>query len=249
MMRGFFASILGVSFLAVMSLTAASCGDDSTQSAALPEGCESWEDYYSNGGSPGETADGMVRNLRSSVLLKPVEPMEAPGKMPESQAVQIHGDHSPWCCVWELHDPTLEAAGQGGGIGGIDSSSTGCVRACYLETHPGEAFSSETDLIPGEATAPSKAILRFSRSDLSTPDPLTPTPGETKIAPVAGIRSVDINPANSGEDPTLGLVVKIKNSSSEHLEINVTSNLRECIVWNNATDQREFPKEPLPRQT
>ena len=249
MMRSFFVSVLSVCLLAVLSLTAAGCADDSAQSASYPEGCESWEDHYSTGESPGEAADGTARNLRHSVLLNRGEPVEAPGKPPESQVVLINGNGGQiLCCVWEVHDPLLMAEGRGGGIGGIDSSNTGCFRVCYLETHPGEAFSSETDLIPGEVTAPGKAILRFSRSDLSTPDPTTPTPGESKIAPVTGIRTVDINPANSGENPTLGLVVKINNSSSEHLEINIARNLRECVVWNTTTDQAEFRSAPITRQ-
>ena len=242
-------SLLEAILLAAVSLMAAGCMDDSTQSAAYPDGCESWEDYYSTGESPGEAADGTVRHLRSSVLFKPMEPMEVPNNIPESQVVHIDSISRPLCCKWEVYDPSFAASGQGGGRGGIDSSSSGCVRVCYLETHPGEALSSETDLIPGEVAAPGKAILRFSRSDLSTPDPLTPTPGESKIAPVAGIRTADINPANSGEDPTLGLVIKINNSPSEHLEIRVASNLRQCVVWNTTTDQEEFHSEPIPRQT
>ena len=130
--------------------------------------------------------------------------MEAPGKPPESQVVLINGGDTILCCVWEVHDPLLMAEGRGGGIGGIDSSNTGCFRVCYLETHPGEAFSSETDLIPGEVTAPGKAILRFSRSDLSTPDPLTPTPSESKIAPVAGVRTVDIKSSQLRRKPNSG---------------------------------------------
>ena len=236
MMRSFFVSVLGVCLLAVLSLMSAGC---STQSASFPEGCESWEDYYLSGESPGEAADGTVRHLTHSVLLNHGEPMETPGKPPESQVVRIDS-RIIYCCGWEVHDPTLEASGRGGGIGGIDSSNTGCFRVCYLETHPGEAFSEATDLVLGETTFPGKAILRFSRSDLSTPDPTTPTPGESKIAPVAGIRTVDINPANSGEDPTLGLVFKINNSPSEHLAIRVASNLRQCVVWNTDTDQAEF---------
>ena len=249
MMRSFFVSVLSVCLLAVLSLTAAGCADDSAQSAPFPEGCESWEDYYSTGESPGEAADGTVRHLRTSVLLNHGEPIEASSKLPESQAVYIDSYIPVRCCAWEVFDPTLEASGRGGGIGGIDSSSSGCFRVCYLETHPGEAFSEATDLVPGEITAPGKAILRFSRSDLSTPDPTTPTAGEAKIAPVAGIRAVDINPANSGENPTLGLVIKINNSSSEHLEIIVARNPRECVVWNNTTDQAEFRSAPIPRQT
>ena len=227
--------------LAVLSLMSAGCRDDSTQSAtSIIEKCESEEDHYSAGESPGEAADGTVRYLRSSALLNHGEPIEASSKLPESQAVYIHGGITVRCCAWEAYVPILAASGRGGGIHGIDSSSRGCFRVCYLETHPGEAFSAETDLIPGEVTAPGKAILRFSRRDLSTPDPTTPTAGEAKIAPVAGIRTVDINPANSGENPTLGLVVKINNSSSEHLEINIARNLRECVVWNTTTDQAEF---------
>ena len=241
MMRSFFVSVLSVCLLAVLSLTAAGCADDSAQSAtSIIEKCESEEDRYSAGESPGEAADGTVRYLRSSELLNHGEPIEASSKLPESQAVYIHGSFPVRCCAWEVFDPTLDVSGRGGGILGIDSSSRGCFRVCYLETHPGEAFSAETDLIPGEVTAPGKAILRFSRSDLSTPDPLTPTPSESKIAPVAGVRTVDIDPANSGENPTLGLVVKINNSSSEHLEINIARNLRECVVWNTTTDQAEF---------
>ena len=242
--------ILSASLLAALSLMAAGCGDDSTQSAAFPRGCESWEDYYSTGESPGEAADGTVRHLRSSALLKPMEPMEAPGKPPESQVVLINGGGLIFCCEWEIYDIVHSASGRGGGYGGIESSNTGCVRVCYLETHPGEAFSTETDLIPGKVTAPGKAILRFSRSDdLITPDPATPTVGEAKIAPVTGYRTVDINPAISGEDPTLGLVFKINNSASEHLQIRVSTNQRQCVVWNTTTDQAEFRSEPLPRQT
>ena len=241
MMRSFFVSVLGVCLLAVLSLMSAGCRDDSTQrSTSIIENCESEEDRYSAGESPGEAADGTVSHRAHSVLLNHGEPIEASGKLPESQAVYIHGGITVRCCAWEVFVPILKASGRGGGILGIDSSSSGCFRVCYLETHPGEAFSEATDLVLGETTFPGKAILRFSRSDLSTPDPTTPTPGESKIAPVAGIRTVDINPANSGEDPTLGLVFKINNSPSEHLAIRVASNLRQCVVWNTDTDQAEF---------
>lgn len=240
--------ILSASLLAAVILMAAGCGDESTQSAAYPRGCESWEDYYSTGESPGEAADGTVRHLGSSVLLKP---MEVPGKPLESQVVRIDTRVIEIaCCGWEVYDVSHAAYARGGGYGGIESSDIGCLRVCYLETHPGEAFSAETDLIPGKVTAPGKAILRFSRSDdLITPDPATPTAGEAKIAPVTGYRTVDINPAISGEDPTLGLVFKINNSASEHLQIRVARNLRQCVVWNTTTDQAEFRSEFMPRQT
>lgn len=240
--------ILSASLLAAVILMTAGCGDDSTQNASFTENCGSWEDYYSTGESPGEAADGTVRHLRNSVLLKPLEPMEVPDKPPESQVVLIDTRGSTIvCCEWEVYDVYLVASGRGGGIGGIDSSGIGCLRVCYLETHPGEAFSTETDLITGKVTAPGKAILRFSRSDLSTPDPVTPTAGEAKIAPVTGMRIVDINPANSVKNPTLGLVFKINDSPSEHLQIRVARNLRQCVVWNTTTDQEEFRSEPIPR--
>lgn len=248
MLRSFSIAILGVCFLAALSLMAAGCGDDSTQSASFPRGCESWEDYYSTDKPPGEAADGTVRHLRHSVLLNHGEPIETPGEPLESQVVRID-QREILCCEWEVYDVALAAQGRGGGYGGIDSSNAGCHRVCYLETHPGEAFSAETDLIPGKVTAPGKAILRFSRPDLSTPDPATPTTGETKIAPVAGYRTVDINPAKSGEDPTLGLVFKINNSPSEHLQIRVSIRQRGCAVWNTTTDQEEFRSVPVPRQT
>lgn len=239
--------ILSASLLADVILMAAGCGDESTQSAAYPRGCESWEDYYSTGESPGEAADGTFRHLRRSALIKP---MEVPGKPLESQVVRIDTRVIEIaCCGWEVYDVTRAAYGRGGGIGGIDSSDIGCLRVCYLETHPGEAFSAETDLIPGKVTAPGKAILRFSRSDLSTPDPVTPTAGEAKIAPVTGMRTVDINPVNSVKNPTLGLVFKINDSPSEHLQIRVARNLRQCVVWNTTTDQEEFRSEFMPRQT
>ena len=242
--------ILSASLLAAVILMAAGCMDGSTQRAAYPRGCESWEDYYSTGESPGEAADGTVRHLRRSALIKPMEPMEAPGKPTESQVVRINGGGLIFCCEWEIYDIVHSASGRGGGYGGIESSSIGCVRVCYLETHPGEAFSTETDLIPGKVTAPGKAILRFSISDdLITLDPATPTAGEAKIAPVTGYRTVDINPAISGEDPTLGLVFKINDSPSEHLQIRVARNLRQCVVWNTTTDQEEFRSEFMPRQT
>lgn len=75
------------------------------------------------------------------------------------------------CKPWEIFDPTLEAAGRGGGNGGIQSSAVGCVRVCYIEA----GGISETTLSPaemklvphGQANTPSEWQLLYSRTDIT----------------------------------------------------------------------------------
>ena len=114
------------------------------------------------------------------MLLNHGEPIEASSKLPESQAVYIDSYIPVRCCAWEVFDPTLEASGRGGGIGGIDSSSSGCFRVCYLETHPGEAFSEATDLVPGENHCPRQSHLEVLQIRPEHPRPDNPNSRRSK---------------------------------------------------------------------
>ena len=155
------------------------------------------------------------------------------------------------CEPWEIFDPTLDAAGRGGGFGGIDSSGSGCVRVCYVEfegatTPPandadltGASFdgNNKIDLVSGSGTpSANKAHLRFSRIRLFRAYNATNDDG---IFPVSGDRSVDID--GDGNDDDAANIGSIGgNTSVDNLVIRVAANQRYCQVWNTTTDREEF---------
>ena len=162
------------------------------------------------------------------------------------------------CEPWEIFDPTLSAAGRGGGQGGIDSTAIGCIRVCYVEftittaalptaatvTKDGDLANgsvADIDLIKGNTAALSKGLLRFYRSDEAT----ITTSGTVHKLPVSKTRSVDIDGNGSGnvEAKIASISGKVGDSVLENFEIRVANNQRYCEVWNNTTDQQEFRSE------
>ena len=139
------------------------------------------------------------------------------------------------CEPWEIFDPTLDAAGRGGGNGGIDSSASGCVRVCYLEhTNDNKAASTITTVVEnGVAADNSKAILRFSRPNISQSEGTS----RKVIIAIDGLRS-DTTDDLTGYQVEGGSVVLSTNNPN--WEIEVAPNQRYCRVWNTTDDEELF---------
>ena len=160
------------------------------------------------------------------------------------------------CEPWEIFDPTLDAAGRGGGNSGIDSSASGCVRVCYVR------YQLATDAVSNAALMGIKlqddtdgdsdpedneGFLMFSRGseliDVNT------TATDQHTLPVNGERSVDPDangPNGTGIDekqdiPTITVDGSdITGTALNNYVIKVASNQRYCHVWNNTDDREEF---------
>ena len=154
------------------------------------------------------------------------------------------------CDPWEIFDPTLDAAGRGGGQGGIDSSASGCVRVCYVRyTLAAAAVAPITgdltgvDLVDATATnAPSgvpangNGILLFSRSNIYEGGT---TSSDDHTLPVNGERSVDGN--GSATAAASAAIIEIDGQSEvTNLVIELAPNQRYCRVWNNTDDEEVF---------
>ena len=154
------------------------------------------------------------------------------------------------CDPWEIFDPTLDAAGRGGGQGGIDSSASGCVRVCYVRFTPA-AWTDPTTAVnftiagtSGNAVdltgtkAPATAELVHSRSSIF--DDSRTTPAGTNAAditlPVNGERSVDFN-GDTAEEITLTITSIGGSTAVDNYEIQVSPNGRYCQVWNYTDDE------------
>ena len=157
------------------------------------------------------------------------------------------------CEPWEIFDPTLDAAGRGGGNSGIDSSASGCVRVCYVTYQTvSEVTDSAAGMLQSGTTnvdlendtgtagpsAAAKGVLIFSRSS-SVLDINTAAATEHTL-PVNGSRSVDAN----GNDPnSVTLTIESINGSDNNLanlEIELAPNQRYCRVWNTTDDEEVF---------
>ena len=159
------------------------------------------------------------------------------------------------CEPWEIFDPTLSAAGRGGGQGGIDSTAIGCIRVCYVEYTSTVASTGDTlttaattgnvDLRDGASTPATDGKLLFSRSDI-----LVKPAANVARVPVSGPREVDIN-GNAGTGnlaarkdaqkiAEITTTNEITGAALDNYEIRVATNQRYCEVWNNTTDQQEF---------
>ena len=154
------------------------------------------------------------------------------------------------CEPWEIFDPTLEAAGRGGGQGGIDSSASGCVRVCYVRYKLGTAAVAPitgnltgVDLLDAEDTTitsgypvAAKGILLFSRSNIYAGGTTSST---DHTLPVNGERSVDGN--GSATDDASAAIISIEGSGTvDNLVIELAPNQRYCRVWNNTDDEEAF---------
>ena len=160
------------------------------------------------------------------------------------------------CDPWEIFDPTLDAAGRGGGNGGIDSSASGCVRVCYVRYKLGTAaVASATNLaatnnlrsatglsltsgyppaLTGSPNATGSSILLFSRSNIFSGGNTSST---DHTLPVNGERSVDIDGNTRGETELSILNINTQTSALDNLVIELAPNQRYCRVWNNTDDE------------
>ena len=152
------------------------------------------------------------------------------------------------CEPWEVFDPTLSAAGRGGGNEGIDSSAIGCIRVCYVEFWHATAADTAAlltnakliDILDaGTPTAVAKGRLMYSRSDLFKHGGKTAAGLST--VPVSGLLSVDVDGNGNGDDATTKAdIAKIKGGGTANFEIRVATNQRYCEVWNTTNEQQEF---------
>ena len=154
------------------------------------------------------------------------------------------------CEPWEIFDPTLDAAGRGGGQGGLDSSASGCVRVCYVRFTPA-AWTDPTgpvsftiagtsgnavDLTGTKAAA--TAELVHSRSSIFDDSRTAPTGTNAAdiTLPVNGERSVDFN-GDTDEEITLTITSIGGSTAVDNYEIQVAPNQRYCRVWNFTDDE------------
>ena len=155
------------------------------------------------------------------------------------------------CQPWEIFDPTLEAAGRGGGQGGIGSSAIGCVRVCYIEhTTANNAIEATDDI--GAAEAATALRLVMSRTDEASDDN-TAASGKTNVLVVSGTDELAVKATNTDDPPSalaltqLDIVPQGKNAAtdlpanaidfSENMVIQVASNGRYCHVWDYTNDE------------
>ena len=157
------------------------------------------------------------------------------------------------CEPWEIFDPTLDAAGRGGGQGGLDSSASGCVRVCYVRfiaatgwTAPadGDNLDNNGATSAGDAVdltgtkAAATAELIHSRSSIF--DDSRTAPAGTNAAdmtlPVNGARSVDLN-GDAATEITVNITDIGGSDSVTNYEIQVAPNQRYCRVWNFTDDE------------
>ena len=140
-----------------------------------------------------------------------------------NQATDIPGR----CAAWEIHDPTLEAAGRGGtpAQGGLESSAIGCRRVCYAQTRGNVSTLpvATTELVSHDKSskADSDLLLIFSRSGI--PNNLTVSPTAAKVSQVV---------TDDRETKT-----RFTNLVKENQRIEVSTNQRYCRVWDDSSDQ------------
>ena len=154
------------------------------------------------------------------------------------------------CDPWEIFDPTLDAAGRGGGQGGIDSSASGCVRVCYIQFAGTAAWvtptamgtlrttgTGGTEINLGDAISTTHVAseLVFSRSSIFD-DTYATGAGVNITLPVNGQRTVDSNGDAAGGfsmNPQ-----RINGTDTvDNYEIQVAPNQRYCRVWNFTDDE------------
>ena len=153
------------------------------------------------------------------------------------------------CEPWEIFDPTLDAAGRGGGQGGIDSSASGCVRVCYVkymtasevtQTTAGDLQNAGTTNVDledaAEPSAAAKGVLMFSRSNIIDINAAAAT---EHTLPVNGERSVDAN-GNAATEVDLEIKSIGGDTVVTNLVIELAPNQRYCRVWNTTDDEELF---------
>ena len=148
------------------------------------------------------------------------------------------------CQPWEIFDPTLEAAGRGGGQGGVGSSAIGCVRVCYIRhTTAGHAIEATDEI--GVATAATSLELVMSRPDIASVDNAV-SAGRQNVLVVSDDDELAAKETDT-DDPTLVLALTALEvlpqgettaiDFTENMIIQVAPNQRYCRIWNNTDDE------------
>ena len=134
------------------------------------------------------------------------------------------------CEKWEIFDPSLDAAGRGGGEGGITSSAIGCVRVCYVKSGADTATASGTAKImkASDVNTATEWKLVLDRSNIARAGVASGDNATERIEVVTG-------------DKTSAFPVDGANTGTELVEdnqrIEVATNQRYCRVWDDTTDE------------
>ena len=81
----------------------------------------------------------------------------------------IDPDVQGGCMPWEISDPTLAAAGKGGGQGGVGSSAPGCQRVCYVLGRAAQNIIGEDDFFIRDPGAWTRDLaLVMTTDDIAT---------------------------------------------------------------------------------
>ena len=159
------------------------------------------------------------------------------------------------CEPWEIFDPTLDAAGRGGGEGGVGSSASGCVRVCYIRNKDSaeaiagledDTTASPEDDIGGNL---GKLELLISRADIATSNTAAELTDVKATLVVTGNDKLTVKNDDKEAAETIKLsVLDIASSNSapaatnnkydqNNMSIEVAPNQRYCRVWNNTDDE------------
>ena len=140
------------------------------------------------------------------------------------------------CQPWEIFDPTLDAAGRGGGQGGLHSSAIGCRRVCYARARAAGNTANLNDEHDKLATSSADTSweLVFSRSQLALgigKAAAGGNPATKTVGVITGDRTGSrTNAAATGDDKATKLV-------EDNQRIEVATNQRYCRVWDDSTDK------------
>ena len=149
------------------------------------------------------------------------------------------------CQPWEIFDPTLDAAGRGGGEGGVGSSAIGCVRVCYVG-HVSDTGNIASEDIIGNSDADKGLELLMSRSDIATSD--NGSTIKTRLV-VSDVNELAKKNAKKDADQAIALDdLKVQPPGTtdtddaidydpENMTLEVAPNGRYCQVWNDTDDE------------
>lgn len=162
---------------------------------------------------------------------------------------EANTDTAARCEPWEIFDPTLAAAGRGGGNGGVNSSAIGCLRVCYIshiDKAADEAIVATDDIVPPTTTGTDTLLkLVMSRTNIATDNEVADTPA---ILQVSGRNETREKPDEDGDQAT-GVEIDDLDVDSDgtgdqaavgyddgNMIIKVASNQQYCHIWNYTTD-------------
>lgn len=169
---------------------------------------------------------------------------------------EANTDTAARCEPWEIFDPTLAAAGRGGGNGGVNSSDIGCLRVCYIRhTTNDNAIGDADDIMPPPANdAPANnpsnnkgatnLNLRMSRTNIATENAATDDPAILQVSGQNELRqgdngtvSITIDDLDVDSDGTTTNGQAAVDYDDENMIIKVASNQQYCHIWNYTTDR------------